>query len=107
MSDKLPDDVRRRCAEMRLSPEATDDEIAAAFVYGAGNMYQDNCAVMSLVAILSQIRGDERRKIAKELGAEANRIFNKQAQDFPSNVLDAVALHLRQGTPITFNERPK
>ena len=96
MDPKLPEDVRRRCGEQRLSPNATDDEVAAAFVYGAGNTYQDNCAVMSLVAILSQIRGDERRKIASEMSREANRIFN-----FPNkrdcNVLDKVSNYLRLG----------
>ena len=39
----------------------------------------------------------ERQAISRLLGKEANRIYNKQAQDFPSNVLDAVSLNLMMG----------
>ena len=102
MSDpKLSEEARLRIAEKRLSHNATDDEVAAAFVYGAGNLYQDNIAAISLVSILAQIRGDERRKVAASLNQEANRIFNKQVQDYPSNVLDKVANHLRSGEPLS------
>lgn len=39
----------------------------------------------------------ERREIAKLLGREANRIFQKQDKDYPSNVLDVVSLNLTMG----------
>lgn len=39
----------------------------------------------------------ERQAISRLLGKEANRIYNKQAHDFPSNVLDAVSLNLMMG----------
>ena len=39
----------------------------------------------------------EQRLIREALSREANRIFNKQEKDFPSNVLDAVNLNLLSG----------
>lgn len=42
-------------------------------------------------------RAHERHALARVLGAEANRIYNKQGQDYPSNVLDIVSLNLLSG----------
>jgi hypothetical protein len=42
-------------------------------------------------------RAFERQHIAHLLGREANRIFQKQAQDYPSNVLDIVSMNLTMG----------
>jgi hypothetical protein len=42
-------------------------------------------------------REHERKVIARTLGQEANRIYNKQAQDYPSNTLDTVSLNLLSG----------
>jgi len=39
----------------------------------------------------------ERREIAGMLGREANRIYNKQDPDYPSNVLDIVSMNLTMG----------
>jgi uncharacterized Zn finger protein (UPF0148 family) len=39
----------------------------------------------------------ERKLIREALSKEANRIFNKQEKDYPSNVLDAVSLNLLSG----------
>ena len=42
-------------------------------------------------------RRHERRELARALGAEANRIYNKQEPDYPSNTLDIVSLNLLAG----------
>jgi hypothetical protein len=103
MTMKLSEESRVRASKQRLSPGATDNEIASAFVYGAGNLYQDSVAVTSLEAIIAQVRGDERRKIGTEMSHEANRIFNKQTQDYPSNTLDRVSNYLRIGEPMNLD----
>ena len=40
---------------------------------------------------------EERRKIIKALRKEANRIYNDQKMNYPSNVLDSVSLSLTYG----------
>jgi hypothetical protein len=66
---------------------------------------QDRCVGMvdtpelasEIVAAMNGAAPNDRESIAKALSREANRIFNKQARDFPSNVLDALALAIRAG----------
>jgi len=42
-------------------------------------------------------REHERSEIARLLSREANRIFNTQERDYPSNVLDVVSMNLTMG----------
>ena len=42
-------------------------------------------------------RAHERHEVARALGKEANRIYNKQEKDFPGNTLDIVSLNLISG----------
>lgn len=51
-------------------------------------------------AIVSAMNGcapNHRAGIAAAISREANRIYNKQGQDFPSNVLDVLAVNIRAG----------
>lgn len=50
-----------------------------------------------IVAALNNVAPNDRVGICASMVREANRIFNKQAQDYPSNVLDIVAWNLRAG----------
>jgi hypothetical protein len=50
-----------------------------------------------IVACMNGAAPNDREGIVRALQREANRIFQKQAQDFPSNVLDRVSLNLSAG----------
>jgi hypothetical protein len=102
---KLTEEARlrlRASEQQRVSHFTTDDEVASAFVYGASNLYQDNVAVTRLKILITQIREDERRKIAAELGNIANQIFNNQSKEYPSNTLDRIAISLRTNASLEF-----
>ena len=49
---------------------------------------------------------NDREFIVKALGREANRIFNKQERDFPSNTLDIVVANLRAGKDDELTVKP-
>lgn len=51
--------------------------------------------IESIKVLTEKIRGEERNRIIDLLMREANRIFNKQEKNYPSNVLDVVAANLR------------
>ena len=86
----------------RLPPNATDREIAAAFVYGPDNQHTSEAGVAALLTVIAGIREDERRRVGREIGKEANRIYNNQEKDYPSNTMDAVSLCLTSGAPIAY-----
>lgn len=50
-----------------------------------------------IVAAMNLAAPDDREAISMQLSREANRIFNRQARDYPSNVLDVVAHNIRRG----------
>lgn len=50
-----------------------------------------------VVKVLNGAAPNDRAFICKALGHEANRIFQRQEKDYPSNVLDIVAANLREG----------
>jgi hypothetical protein len=50
-----------------------------------------------IVAALNGAAPDDREGIAAALSREANRIYQEQAMDYPSNVLDVVAWNIRMG----------
>lgn len=52
-------------------------------------------AVDSIAKLTTKIHGEERNRIVSLIANEANRIFNKQELNYPSNVLDVVAANLR------------
>jgi hypothetical protein len=51
-----------------------------------------------IVAALNGVAVNDRRGIVESLRHEANRIWQKQEKDYPSNVLDVVAWNLSMGT---------
>jgi hypothetical protein len=58
-----------------------------------------------IIAALNGAAPNDREWIANALGREANRIYQQQGQDFPSNVLDAVSWNLRMGETEFLSER--
>jgi hypothetical protein len=58
-----------------------------------------------IVAALNGVAPNDRDGIVASLSREANRIFNKQNKDYPSNVLDAVAWNIRAGENDFLTER--
>jgi len=58
-----------------------------------------------VVAALNGVAPNDREAICAALSREANRIYNKQAKDYPSNVLDVVAWNLRSGQDDFLSER--
>ena len=50
-----------------------------------------------VVKVLNGAAPNDREFIAKALGHEANRIWNTQEKDYPSNILDIVSNNLRAG----------
>ena len=58
-----------------------------------------------IVAALNGAAPNDREAIAKSLEREANRIWNTQDRDYPSNVLDTVAWNIRMGASDLLTER--
>ena len=58
-----------------------------------------------IVAAMNEAAPNDREGIARALMAEANRIFQTQAKDYPSNTLDTVALNLRCGETERLSEK--
>lgn len=50
-----------------------------------------------IIKVLNGAAPNDREFIAKALSHEANRIFNRQERDYPSNILDIVSNNLREG----------
>jgi len=50
-----------------------------------------------IVAALNKEAPNDRQGICEALSKEANRIYNKQEKDYPSNVLDVVCWNIRAG----------
>lgn len=59
-----------------------------------------------IVDALNGAAPNDREALAKGLSREANRIFNKQERDYPSNVLDVVAYWIRSGATENFTVHP-
>lgn len=59
-----------------------------------------------IVAAMNGAAPNDREGIAAALSREANRIYNTQDLDYPSNVLDVVALNLRAGRSDRLTEKP-
>jgi hypothetical protein len=59
-----------------------------------------------IVAVLNGAAPNDREWIAQALTHEANRIFNHQQPDYPSNVLDVVAANIRAGKSENLTELP-
>lgn len=57
----------------------------------------DRDIAKELVDIGNELAVNDRETIVESLRREANRIFNYQSMDFPSNILDIVAANLAQG----------
>jgi len=60
-----------------------------------------------MVNVLNGAAKNDREFIAKALSKEANRIFNEQQMDYPSNVLDRVSYNLRCGMDENLTEKIK
>jgi hypothetical protein len=56
---------------------------------------------------LNDVAPNDREFIVRALRMEANRIFNKQERDFPSNTLDAVAANLTEGKSDNLSVKPE
>jgi hypothetical protein len=50
-----------------------------------------------IVDALNGAAPNDREGIARALSHEANSIFNKQTQDYPSNIMDRIAANIRAG----------
>lgn len=60
-----------------------------------------------IVAAMNGCAPNDREGICRALSREANRIFQTQAKDYPSNVLDIVALNLRAGRDDQLTRKPE
>lgn len=60
-----------------------------------------------IVAALNGAAPNDREAIGKALEKEANRIFNHQQPDYPSNVLDVIAANIRSGKSENLTEPPE
>ena len=69
-------------------------------------LYKDNrCIGMvdspelaaEIVAVMNEEAPNDRVGIVSALNREANRIYNKQEKDYPSNTLDVVAYNIMTG----------
>jgi hypothetical protein len=58
-----------------------------------------------IVAALNGVAPNDRQGICDALAREANRVFNRQEKDYPSNVLDAIAWNLKMGEDEFLSER--
>ncbi len=54
-----------------------------------------------------KVRKDERYRLSRLLSTEANRIFNTQEREYPSNVLDVVVMNLNEGNEENITVMPE
>lgn len=59
-----------------------------------------------IVDVMNGAAKNDREHIAKAIEIEANRIYNKQKPDYPSNTLDRVGNNIRMGRDDLLTEDP-